>query len=386
MPLARIITDVADDCLELTMQLRARGYQVETVSPSAIPSTPADLEVRLEECAPEDVVIHAANGVSAEDLWVYVAPGALDANALPIRTFPLPTGSTGEAPTSPKILSITSKQKTERPPVVGSLAIDSHEEDPILAELHGFPMGQVSVAPPEQVSAILVEIPDLVRPSTLPAAEPPVPVENEQPVKVTTEKPSSEAPPVKWLVDPEKRKVPSSQSFSIPIAPEPVRAKIVLPSQSLRRPVRRKIRWNFQPLQVACGLAMLAVLAWMLILIGRPEAVATQKAVPAPLPTPQATAVMTKGSAATSSPAQSAPQQKAQKPTPARVESAAAPARAIPASNPDATSGVTKPLKVHHDDGLIAADTVVFYDGRRLGPPRAKVRPEPSVKHYTDQN
>jgi hypothetical protein len=385
MPLARIITDVADDCLELMIQLRARGYQVETVSPSAIPSTPADLEVRLEECAPEDVVIHASNGVSAEDLWVYVAPGALDANALPIRTIPLPTRSTSEPPTSPKILSMTSKQKTEPLPVIGGLAIDSHLEDPILAELHGVPMGQVPVAPPEQVSAILVEIPDLVRPSVLLVPKAPVPVENEQPIKVSPEKPLSDATPVKWLLDPEKKKVDSSQSFSIPIAPEPVRAKIALPSQSLRRPARRKIRWNFQPLQVACGLAMLSFLGWTLMLIGRPEAVATQKAVPPPVPASQTTAVATKGSA-TTSPAHPAPQEKAPKPTPAKVERAAAPARAMPASTPDATAGTSKPLKVHHDDGLIAADTVVFYDGRRPGPPRAKVQPEPSVKHYSDQN
>jgi len=55
MPLARIITDSADDSLELTLQLRSRGFQVETVAPGEVPTTPADLEVRLEECNPEDV-------------------------------------------------------------------------------------------------------------------------------------------------------------------------------------------------------------------------------------------------------------------------------------------------------------------------------------------
>src|SRR5215469_4132119 len=126
MPLARIITDVADDCLELAMQLRARGYQVETVSPGAIPSAPADLEVRLEECASEDVVIQASNGISAEDLWVYVAPGALDSHVLPIRTIPLSTTSINEhVSTSSKIFSILAKQKSDQPAVLGSLAIDS---------------------------------------------------------------------------------------------------------------------------------------------------------------------------------------------------------------------------------------------------------------------
>lgn len=89
MPLARIITESVDDSLELTMQLRARGFLVETVSPDQIPSTPADLEVRLEECSPEDVLSKAAEVTENEDLWVFVAPGALDERARPIRTIPL---------------------------------------------------------------------------------------------------------------------------------------------------------------------------------------------------------------------------------------------------------------------------------------------------------
>jgi hypothetical protein len=89
MPLARIITDSVDDSLELTMQLRARGFLVETVSPDQIPDAPADLEVRLEECSPEDVLSKAAQVTESEDLWVFVAPGALDERARPIRTIPL---------------------------------------------------------------------------------------------------------------------------------------------------------------------------------------------------------------------------------------------------------------------------------------------------------
>ena len=50
MPLARIITNAVEESLELTIQLRARGFQVETVAPGKVPATPADLEVRLDEC------------------------------------------------------------------------------------------------------------------------------------------------------------------------------------------------------------------------------------------------------------------------------------------------------------------------------------------------
>ena len=97
MPLARIITDSVDESLELTMQLRSRGFQVETCAPGDVPSTPADLEVRLEECNSEDVLIRTAQASDADDLWVFVAPGALDDSVRPIRTLPL-----ASAPMTPR--------------------------------------------------------------------------------------------------------------------------------------------------------------------------------------------------------------------------------------------------------------------------------------------
>src|SRR5215475_10835943 len=89
MPLARIITTSADDSLELSMQLRSRGYRVETVAPGQVSNGPADLEVCLEECAPEDVLTKAAVVQDSEDLWVFVAPGALDERSRPMRVIPL---------------------------------------------------------------------------------------------------------------------------------------------------------------------------------------------------------------------------------------------------------------------------------------------------------
>ena len=67
MPLARIVTDFPEEALDLAAQLRARGFQIETLSPQATPSTIADLEVRLEECAVEDILAHA-NQMGASDV------------------------------------------------------------------------------------------------------------------------------------------------------------------------------------------------------------------------------------------------------------------------------------------------------------------------------
>ncbi len=105
MPLARIITNSVDDSLELSMQLRARGFEVEMVSPDEVPETTADLEVLLEECAPEDVLNKAAQVQESEDLWVFVAPGALDERGRPVR----------KVPASPQMLGVPMMRSALRP-------------------------------------------------------------------------------------------------------------------------------------------------------------------------------------------------------------------------------------------------------------------------------
>jgi hypothetical protein len=383
MPLARIITDVADDCLELITQLRARGYQVETIAPGDVPTTPADLEVRLEECAPEDVVSRASQNSPADDLWVYVAPGALDNNAVPIRNIPLSTRLTAErTPALPKSLSIVPRQKFERPPVIGALAIDTHEEDPILAELSDFPALGIAGKAPEPVSAIVVEMPDVARQACVADVEKPSPASNKEAVEGLPEETAVEFTPVKWLIDPNRPAQVDSQPV-IPIAPEPVRAKIHLPPHGTPRPTKRKITRNFQPLQVACGLAVLSVVAWFLILIGHPAAVATSGRPSAALQTPKPAPV------AAQSAVKPPPQQKKpQKPAASKVaDPAPVVAKALPSSHPAQPAAVARTSRGHsQDEGLIAEDTVVFYDHNKPGLPRAKAQPGAGVKRYNDQN
>lgn len=78
MPLARIVTDFPEEALDLATQLRARGFQVEILSPRVTPTTVADLEVQLDECAVDDVLAHAAQMAAGDVACVYVAPGALE--------------------------------------------------------------------------------------------------------------------------------------------------------------------------------------------------------------------------------------------------------------------------------------------------------------------
>ena len=127
MPLARIITDSVDDSLELTIQLRARGFQVETVAPGTIPNTPADLEVRLEECESEDALSRASQTPTQDDLWVFVAPGALDERVRVIREIPI------ELMAAPESEVVSSSRPI--PSVAPVLPFLTPEDDPILAEL-----------------------------------------------------------------------------------------------------------------------------------------------------------------------------------------------------------------------------------------------------------
>ena len=438
MPLARIITEVADDCLELTMQLRARGFQVETVPPGVIPSTPADLEIRLEECAPEDVVSHMAHtAVGGDDLWVFVAPGALDSNTLPIRSSPisiesaipriglrkaeagvreLPHVVEGVAGVSPLPMRAQELKpvvvgKTESPAVLGSLAIDAQDEDLILAELREFPVLNVASQPvlsmrtatAADVSGVAAEIQPIERAGVLTRLAARVAEAKVDEAKIAEAIASEDAKKVKekhanetvevkeacaregvkenvvttkWLQAPEK--VASPANVVIPIAPQPVRANIVLPVMKTVQRAKTPHAWNLQKLKVACSVAALAISAWFLIGTAR---LREKSAAVRPKPTQQASQANT-----ASTPSHQA--QRPATPTPdARVATVVPKPTAIPtqtrvSKSPDAAAA--SKARPHHssDEGIIAQDTVVFYD-RKQPSPRANVtQPEPGVKRY----
>jgi hypothetical protein len=443
MPLARIITEVADDCLELTMQLRARGFQVETVPPGMIPSTPADLEVRLEECAPEDVVSHMAQtAAGGDDLWVFVAPGALDSNALPIRSGPISIESatprislrksdaglldiphvaeriaTVRPPAmSAQELKPSNLGKAEVPAVLGSLAIDAQEEDLILAELREFPVlsavnrpvagmpaataADVSAVPAEirliEKAGVLTRLAARVAEARVAEAKVAEVTVSGEAAKKVEEKRACEKVEIKeavahegvkenvvttkWLQAPEK--IASPPNVIIPIAPEPVRATIVVPVTKAVQKAKAPRAWNLQKLKVGCSVAALAISAWFLIGTAR---LGEKRAAVQPKATQQA-----------SQPAPSSTSVKAAQPQvkhspDARVATAVPKATAIPkptaVSNAPSTAVSPSKARPTHlsDDGMIAKDTVVFYD-RKQPRPRANVtRPEPGAKGYSDR-
>jgi hypothetical protein len=84
MPLARIVTRLAEDVDALERDLRARGFEVVTKSPDEISSEPADLEITVEECASEQALISASGIARALDKCVFIAPGAITENPRPL--------------------------------------------------------------------------------------------------------------------------------------------------------------------------------------------------------------------------------------------------------------------------------------------------------------
>jgi len=410
MPLARIITEVADDCLELTMQLRARGFQVETVAPGVVSSTPADLEVRLEECAPEDVVSHMAQNSAGDDLWVFVAPGALDSNSVPIRNTPVSID-----PVMPRIglgkgdakrfaierlmertvtvspltiagqdMTIGARGKTETLPVIGALAINAQEEDLILAELNEFPKLGVDIAPVISVQPKVEGTNQDATHSGLTAklfaiSEKEVEEKKHDAEVRLAHRPAKEiqlepqkAVGAKWLTTPGKLTPSAANRMTIPVVPDPVRAKIVLPPTPVVRKAGTPQVWNLQKLKVACAGAALAVSAWFLI----------------------GTAHLGDASNANRPASASSTRQSPQHTADQSQKQVNPQSKTVPTSDvativqkPKATvtsSTKPRPHRLQGDD-QIAEDTVVFYD-RKPGPRATATQPEPGVKNYSDRN
>ena len=88
MPLARIVTRLAEDTDALAQDLRARGFEVVTKSPDEISSEPADLEITVEECAFEEALTSASAIARTQDKRVFIAPGAITGNPRPVSVLP----------------------------------------------------------------------------------------------------------------------------------------------------------------------------------------------------------------------------------------------------------------------------------------------------------
>lgn len=159
MPLARIIGQFPEAAQSLIQELRARGYEVETVPASDAISSNPDLEVTLQECSADDMLSNVIALMNGEDSSVVVSPGALSSLA---RT-------TSEEPQSiqrvePVAVELDASELiAEQPPAIfegevhladevvkqAALANEGHESE--LAETISQPLGLSNPKPEEPI-------------------------------------------------------------------------------------------------------------------------------------------------------------------------------------------------------------------------------------------
>jgi hypothetical protein len=387
MPLARIITKSADDSLELSMQLRSRGFRVETVSPDHIPNGPADLEVCLEECAPEDVLTKAAVVKESEDLWIFVAPGALDERSRPMRVIPLvPQVVEFRIPEAVAAAVAEIKPKLEVSVVEVNAPAPEPEDDPLLCELEMQAPTAVPSAP--KAESQIAEVAAL---STAAVSDPPVVIEK----PIAAAKPIIAAPMEIKKVEVKAatptsleriKHIPVTQhATEIPIVPARVEPKLFLyrpapPKQRIRGP-RKSYKVAFQSgpklWRTASVTLALLVLAGLIatVVVVRPPLAAPAKPKPASSANPALFLPSAQASTADSSqqgPAASNPVGGSKVIT----------GKASTPGSPNQVAAKPRRRSVS-DDGLIAEDTVKFYD-RKPVHHEEKLPPPSDVKRYSE--
>ncbi len=77
MPLARIFTQVPEYSIRLVEELLARGFDVHTTKPGDTPQDPADLEISVEQCSPENAARLAGDMSAKHDMCVFVSSEAV---------------------------------------------------------------------------------------------------------------------------------------------------------------------------------------------------------------------------------------------------------------------------------------------------------------------
>ena len=375
MPLARIITNSADDSLELSMQLRSRGFRVETVAPDHIPETPADVEVRLEECTPEDVLTRAVVKES-EDLRVFVAPGALNERARPMRMVP-PIPRAWEVPAT-KVVAPPIDAKTN---VV--LPQAEANDDPVMAELAP-DQAAIQAAGGNGSTARAASLTTPIQKSMTappPAWKPAVAVKSGLGPKAATKLPAVHAlERAKVVTLAKPAEIP--QIPKVPERVEPILATVT-PAQNFTPSRRRPYKITFETgpkfwrtasttvalVFLAGFVAMVMAVRPPLPLNGKTAAVTSRPGFFSPAPQFGSVTRMPEPDLSSASPKQ----------TTARARSSHG--RAAQAAAMEHPSR----LRSSSDDGLIADDTVVFYDRPRIGHP-AKEPSHPVSKRYSNTN
>ena len=97
MPIARIFAAFVEEAEPLCSDLLARGYDVEVVFPDAVLPNPADLELRVERCSPEQAIARVESPGSPSRC-MFVTPAKGPRRELLLVEMTVGTGTDGRHP------------------------------------------------------------------------------------------------------------------------------------------------------------------------------------------------------------------------------------------------------------------------------------------------
>ena len=369
MALARIITRSHPCSRELALDLLARGYAVEIVSPDSIPDNIADLELRVDAGPGDQLIanVEAHDGersASLEFLHYLKAPMADF-----IRRPPEP-GEAVHFPEQPVSIntepSIEDMEPPAEAPQLAPKPVSSAAEtlrDPDLDP--GFDPG----FDPEDGARLISPLHPL----------PSLPVET--PSHFAAEAPTIAQPTAQPIVQP---------TIVQPTIVRPTRVRPVRESQQRGR----FAEWFWRAALAFASVLLLAlVLGFGMRRTGKTSA-QSSGAVPAEKVAAGSTDVNLlsapypeKGpgkdprqvsALAVSPPATKSEGNSDQAPKHSPVAKAGA-ANASPSN-----AGAQAKISRRHSDDLIAPDTVTYLDGRTVGKPASKAKPDSGIKHYSD--
>ena len=374
MPLARLITNRAEDAEELAIDLRGRGFVVEIVSPELIPSHRADFEIRVEECSAEQALRSAEALSKTEDVHVFIAPGAIIETLRPVKMVSL----------------------VQEPPVVVA------EVEPVI---DGEPV--ISVAPDQVLdvqnlssSAEAEVVPEAPLPAEVPSeiafaemqkvVSEPLPAQDvpavEEPIMQAIEG-EEIYPPSDWPIWRPLENDGEPQAELVPVAIEGQFASVAAVSP---KPVVSASRARGKDLlfwRVATAASVLAVSALVL-------GVSAHRFSPIPKGlgnSSEQRLPFTGGKVAAQDPA-AAPSVVNSKPAPtAELKRVVARVPVVERPSPaeHLTKHVERPKRVQHaatrhEDDYVADDTVIRYGKKKPAAPRVEAQKRSSIKHYSD--
>jgi hypothetical protein len=379
MPVARLITYAAQDADELAADLRSRGFEVEIASPANIPNHSVDLVIRVEECASEQALRNAEELSKAEDIQVFIAPGAIIESLRPMITVPLVPESEEEVTAQVEAIAPAMPEEIVTVQQVSALvAAEDVVDDPVEAIVLP-PLVQTESAfsgvQPSAPQEVFAELQEVVS-QQLAASGAPV----EEQISAHALEAEEVYPPSDWPIW--QPLVDEQQEELVPVAAEVSAVGVGKPAAGLLRDWQNdRLFWRVAVVTsvVAIATLLLGVSAHRFSPLPRNLQNASDERVPFQKVTSDSALPQTAAEVSPAPPAEPAAEFKR---VVARVPVVERPSPAEHLSKHVSRSKGVERAATRQRDDFVAEDTVVRF-GKKPSPPM-QAQKRSSIKHYSD--